>query len=62
MRDGYGIVGNGCSDCFASWCCPCCALVQEDKEVEVEKKEKEERLRREQQVYTSQPEMNYAPQ
>lgn len=34
MRHDYDIDGNACSDCLTSWCCPCCVLVQEHKEVE----------------------------
>lgn len=37
MRRSYDNDGNACNDCLTSWCCPCCALVQVDKEV----KEKE---------------------
>ncbi len=57
MRHDYGIDGNACSDCLTSWWCPCCVLVQEDKEVD-----KMERLQGNQQGYTSQRGMNYAPQ
>jgi PLAC8 family len=31
-RAKYGIEGNACEDWLAACCCPCCALVQEDKE------------------------------
>lgn len=33
MRQAYGINGNTCTDCLASCCCPCCALMQMEKEV-----------------------------
>jgi len=32
MRAKYGIEGNGCMDWLGACCCPCCGLVQEDKE------------------------------
>ncbi|KAL1989146.1 hypothetical protein VTN96DRAFT_3693 [Rasamsonia emersonii] len=33
MRDRFGITeGNCCTDCMASFCCPCCALIQQEKE------------------------------
>lgn len=57
MRHDYGIDGNACGDCLTSWCCPCCILVQEDKEVE-----ERERLQGNKQGYISQQGMNYAPQ
>ena len=33
IRAKYNIDGGTCTDCLASLCCSCCALVQEDKEV-----------------------------
>ena len=33
IRQKYGIPGNGCGDCMVVAFCPCCALVQEEKEV-----------------------------
>jgi len=33
IRHKYGIDSNGCNDCLLSWCCGCCTLIQEDKEV-----------------------------
>lgn len=56
MRQQFGIEGNRCNDCIISWCCPCCALVQEDQEVKarggvgVDSK-----------AYDTQPDMIYAP-
>lgn len=32
MREQLGIEGNGLTDCLGSWCCPCCGLIQEEKE------------------------------
>ncbi|KAL2006738.1 hypothetical protein VTN00DRAFT_9406 [Thermoascus crustaceus] len=34
MRERYGIEGSCCGDCMRSWCCPCCGLVQEEKEAQ----------------------------
>lgn len=36
-RERYNIEGSGAGDFFSSWCCPCCQLVQEDKEIEAQK-------------------------
>jgi hypothetical protein len=33
MREQLGIQGSGFGDCCASYCCPCCALMQEEKEM-----------------------------
>ena len=33
MRHHYSIKGNMCLDCVASGFCPCCALLQEEKEL-----------------------------
>ncbi|KAG5919246.1 hypothetical protein E4U42_006571 [Claviceps africana] len=33
IRQRYGIEGSACSDCCTSFCCLCCALVQQDREV-----------------------------
>ncbi|OAQ66930.1 protein family Cys-rich [Pochonia chlamydosporia 170] len=33
IREKYGIQGSGGSDCCTSYCCLCCALVQQDREV-----------------------------
>jgi hypothetical protein len=32
MRERLGIEGSGVTDWLASCCCPCCGLVQEEKE------------------------------
>jgi hypothetical protein len=32
MREKYGMESNGCGDCLTAFCCPCCQLIQEDKE------------------------------
>lgn len=33
MRDRFGITeGNCCTDCLVACCCPCCGLVQQEKE------------------------------
>ncbi|KAI9932027.1 hypothetical protein ASPWEDRAFT_40158 [Aspergillus wentii DTO 134E9] len=34
LRKRFGIEGSGLQDCFESYCCPCCTLVQQEKEVE----------------------------
>jgi len=33
VRTRYGIKGDGCMDCLASYCCTCCSLIQVEKEV-----------------------------
>ena len=33
------ILGNECSDCVVSWCCPVCALMQTANEIEERKQE-----------------------
>jgi hypothetical protein len=54
MRDQFGIEGSGVTDCLGSWCCPCCGLIQEEKEA---------KLRAEGgaavQGYAQQPQMSY---
>jgi len=32
FRNQYGIEGSTIGDCGATWCCPCCTLIQLDKE------------------------------
>jgi hypothetical protein len=32
MRERLGIEGTGAIDCLSTCCCPCCGLVQEEKE------------------------------
>ncbi|PQE13987.1 PLAC8 family protein [Rutstroemia sp. NJR-2017a BBW] len=34
IRQKYGIPGDTLEDGFFSWCCHCCALMQQEKEVE----------------------------
>ncbi|KAI8606997.1 hypothetical protein BC830DRAFT_1038343, partial [Chytriomyces sp. MP71] len=34
MRKGYGIPGDIVTDCLMHCCCTCCAIVQENREVE----------------------------
>jgi len=36
IRSRYNIRGDGCSDCLTSFCCTCCQLVQESREIELE--------------------------
>jgi Cys-rich protein (TIGR01571 family) len=36
IRARYGIRGGTISDCFTSWCCRCCSLTQERREIELE--------------------------
>jgi Cys-rich protein (TIGR01571 family) len=33
MRVQYSLKGDDLSDCLLSWCCTCCALIQQEKEV-----------------------------
>jgi len=33
IRKKYHIEGNPCTDCLASFCCTCCDLIQQDKQV-----------------------------
>jgi hypothetical protein len=33
IRERYGIKGDGTADCCATYWCPCCAVIQHDKEV-----------------------------
>ncbi|CAG8514766.1 9299_t:CDS:2 [Diversispora eburnea] len=33
IRARYNIEGSGCGDCMAHFCCACCALVQEAREL-----------------------------
>jgi hypothetical protein len=33
IRDRYNIGGDAVTDCLVSWCCHCCALIQQEKEV-----------------------------
>jgi Cys-rich protein (TIGR01571 family) len=35
IRERYNIPGDWCTDCMAMLFCPCCALVQEAREVEL---------------------------
>lgn len=35
MREKYGMESNGFGDCMTAFCCPCCELIQEDKEMVV---------------------------
>jgi hypothetical protein len=34
IRERFGIKGDGTSDCCTAYWCACCALIQQDKEVE----------------------------
>ncbi|RHZ62292.1 PLAC8 family protein [Aspergillus thermomutatus] len=34
LRERFGIQGSAFEDCWQSYCCPCCTLVQNEKEVE----------------------------
>jgi Cys-rich protein (TIGR01571 family) len=33
IRERFGIKGDGMNDCCASYWCPCCVLIQQEKEV-----------------------------
>ncbi|KAH8887460.1 PLAC8-domain-containing protein [Thozetella sp. PMI_491] len=35
IRERYGLKGDGMGDCCATYWCPCCALIQQDKEVQM---------------------------
>lgn len=35
IRETFGMQGDGTSDCCVTYWCPCCALIQQDKEVKV---------------------------
>ena len=34
IRERFGIKGSGCGDCASSYFCPCCSLMQHEKEVD----------------------------
>ncbi|KAI3390466.1 hypothetical protein diail_9566 [Diaporthe ilicicola] len=34
IREGFNMDKNCCSDCMVSLCCHCCAVIQQEKEVE----------------------------
>lgn len=34
IRKKYGLPGGGCGDCMRNWCCPCCSVIQQYREVE----------------------------
>lgn len=36
IRNRFGIEGSGCGDCCTSYWCPCCVMIQHEKEVEVQ--------------------------
>jgi len=36
IRTRYKITGNSLGDCCASWCCGCCGLIQESREIRLE--------------------------
>ncbi len=38
LRNQHGIEGSGGSDFCISWCCACCGLIQEHKELEAVEK------------------------
>lgn len=50
IRYRYGIEGSNCEDCWKTAFCPCCALVQEEKETIMRQNwtSDEERLMRDQ--------------
>ncbi|KAF3926006.1 hypothetical protein ABW20_dc0107800 [Dactylellina cionopaga] len=37
LRHRYNLKGSGCGDCCRHFCCECCALIQEDRELETRK-------------------------
>ncbi|PKY08988.1 PLAC8-domain-containing protein [Aspergillus campestris IBT 28561] len=34
LRERFGIQGSGCGDCASAYFCPCCSLMQHEKEVD----------------------------
>ncbi|GKZ16792.1 hypothetical protein AbraIFM66951_005625 [Aspergillus brasiliensis] len=34
IREKFGLEGSGCGDCMRACCCPCCTLMQHEKELE----------------------------
>ncbi|KAF7899101.1 uncharacterized protein EAF01_008314 [Botrytis porri] len=34
MQQKHGLEGSGCGACMASYCCPCCELMQTSKELD----------------------------
>jgi hypothetical protein len=42
IRLKYGIGGDCCTDCLIWWCCPCCAGVQEFREMNLRELEKKD--------------------
>ncbi|PYI31231.1 PLAC8-domain-containing protein [Aspergillus indologenus CBS 114.80] len=52
MRERFGIEGSCCGDCCTTFCCGCCALIQEEKEMEL-------RTRPEFTGYQAAPQMAY---
>lgn len=61
IREKYNLEGSCCGDFCKSFCCPCCAVMQHEKEVDA----REALLghsNKQQQAYHSQPGMHYTPQ
>jgi len=54
MRERWALEGDTCTDCLTTWCCHCCALIQQEKEVIG----RTQQLPITQQGYVAQPGMN----
>ena len=39
IRQKFNIFGGGMGDCLATWCCPCCSLTQEAREIKYRRHE-----------------------
>ena len=39
IRQKFNIYGGGLEDCCLTWCCPCCALAQEAREIKIRRHE-----------------------
>ena len=48
VRNKYHLKGNTCLDCMGVTFCPCCAMVQEERETSLREEEREKDRLREQ--------------
>ena len=39
IRSKFNIIGDDCNDCLLTWCCSCCTLAQDAREIEWRKQE-----------------------
>ncbi|KPI40519.1 Cell number regulator 10 [Cyphellophora attinorum] len=56
MREKHGMESNGFGDCCTAFCCPCCELIQEDKEMVVRHTGMDPKTK---QAYVPPPSMSY---